>query len=114
MRKVVATASAWTRHSVTTLFSIKTLLEFRDITLARAEEEVGRELVLRIPISETLKVQLAERASTAVATVDPPQPVKSATPDSQQAAASLRATVQEKPGTSLPRVRRELAGGLYV
>jgi len=48
--------------SIKTLVSIKTLLEFRDITLARAEEEVGRELVLRIPPSERLKTELAKRA----------------------------------------------------
>jgi hypothetical protein len=101
-------------NSITTLLSIKTLLEFRDITLARAEEEVGRELVLRIPVSETLKAQLAQRASTAVATIASPQPAKSATPDSRQAAMRLRATVQAKPDNSLPRVRRELAGGQYA
>jgi hypothetical protein len=48
--------------SIKTLLSLKTLLEFRDITLARAEEEVGRELVLRIPVSKTLEAQLAKRA----------------------------------------------------
>jgi Putative bacterial lipoprotein (DUF799) len=49
-------------NSIKTLLSVKTLLEFRDVTLARAEEEVGRELVLRIPVSEMLKTQLAKRA----------------------------------------------------
>jgi len=101
-------------NSITTLLSIKTLLEFRDVTLARAEEEVGRELVLRIPVSETLKAQLAKRASMAVATIAPRQPAKSAPPDSRQSATSLPATVQGKPGSSLPRVRRELAGGQYA
>ena len=42
--------------------SVATLLEFRDITLARAETEVARELVLRIPTSEKLKTQLAAKA----------------------------------------------------
>ena len=42
--------------------SLLTLLEFRDVTLARAEEEVSRELVLRIPISEKLRAQLASDA----------------------------------------------------
>jgi hypothetical protein len=42
--------------------SVMTLLEFRDVTLARAEEEVSRELVLRIPASEKLKQQVADRA----------------------------------------------------
>jgi hypothetical protein len=42
--------------------SVMTLLEFRDVTLARAEEEVSRELVLRIPVSEKLRSELATRA----------------------------------------------------
>jgi hypothetical protein len=42
--------------------SVMTLLEFRDVTLARAEEEVGRELVLRIPVSDKLKDQVAAGA----------------------------------------------------
>ena len=42
--------------------SIMTLLEFRDVTLARAEDEVSRELVLRIPVSDKLQQQLAAKA----------------------------------------------------
>ena len=42
--------------------SALTLLDFRDVALARAEEEVSRELVLRIPVSEKLKEQLAAAA----------------------------------------------------
>jgi len=42
--------------------SALTLLDFRDVALARAEEEVSRELVLRIPVSEKLKQQLAAAA----------------------------------------------------
>ena len=42
--------------------SVMTLLEFRDVTLARAEEEVSRELVLRIPVSDKLRSELASRA----------------------------------------------------
>src|SRR5580692_1251268 len=38
------------------------LLELRDVTLARAEEEDAREIVLRIPRSETLKSELIEEA----------------------------------------------------
>ena len=38
------------------------LLELRDVTLARAEEEDAREIVLRIPRSEKLKSQLIEEA----------------------------------------------------
>ena len=38
------------------------LLELRDVSLARAEEEDAREIVLRIPRSERLKSQLIEEA----------------------------------------------------
>jgi hypothetical protein len=38
------------------------LLELRDVTLARAEEEYAREMVLRIPRSEKLKSELIEQA----------------------------------------------------
>jgi Putative bacterial lipoprotein (DUF799) len=48
--------------AIKTLISLTTFLEFRDVTLARAEEEVGRELVLRIPVSKTLEAQLAKSA----------------------------------------------------
>jgi len=39
-----------------------TLLELRDVTLARAEEEDAREIVLRIPRSTKLESQLVEQA----------------------------------------------------
>lgn len=39
------------------------LLELRDVTLARAEEEAAREIVLRIPRSPRLQSQLIEEAS---------------------------------------------------
>jgi hypothetical protein len=39
-----------------------TLLELRDVTLARAEEEDAREIVLRIPRSEKLMGELIEQA----------------------------------------------------
>ena len=42
--------------------SAMTLLDFRDITLARGEDEVSRELVLRIPVSDKLKQQIADAA----------------------------------------------------
>ena len=42
--------------------SAEALLQLRDVELARAEEEVARELVLRIPQSETLKSEMAESA----------------------------------------------------
>jgi hypothetical protein len=37
-------------------------LQLRDIVLARSEEEVCRELVLRIPVSENLRLQIARQA----------------------------------------------------
>jgi len=40
------------------------LLELRDVTLARAEEEAAREIVLRIPRSEELKSRLIEEAKS--------------------------------------------------
>jgi hypothetical protein len=39
------------------------LLELRDITLARAEEESAREIALRVPRSERLRAELIEEAS---------------------------------------------------
>ena len=39
------------------------LLELRDVTLARSEEETAREIVLRIPRSQRLQNQLIEEAS---------------------------------------------------
>ena len=39
------------------------LLELRDVTLARAEEEDAREIVLRIPRSPRLQSQLVDEAS---------------------------------------------------
>jgi Putative bacterial lipoprotein (DUF799) len=42
--------------------SIESLLQLRDIELARSEEEVCRELVLRIPVSENLRLQIARQA----------------------------------------------------
>src|ERR1700719_3441429 len=40
------------------------LLELRDVTLARAEEEDAREIVMRLPRSEKLRSQLIEEART--------------------------------------------------
>src|SRR5580658_2234889 len=42
--------------------SAESLLQLRDVELARAEEEVARELVIRIPPSETLRRQIASNA----------------------------------------------------
>jgi hypothetical protein len=71
--------------SVKTLLSLKTLLEFRDITLARAEEEVGRELVLRIPVSETLRTRLAKRALENAQAAESEEDARSASQDNPRA-----------------------------
>ena len=42
--------------------SAESLLQLRDVELARAEEEVARELVIRIPPSDTLRHQIASDA----------------------------------------------------
>ncbi len=42
--------------------SAESLLQLRDVELARAEEEVARELVIRIPPSQTLQANLATDA----------------------------------------------------
>jgi hypothetical protein len=42
--------------------SAESLLVLRDIQLARSEEEVCRELVLRVPVSEKLRLQIARQA----------------------------------------------------
>ena len=42
--------------------SAESLLQLRDVVLARAEEEVARELVIRIPRSDTLRARLATEA----------------------------------------------------
>jgi putative lipoprotein DUF799 len=42
--------------------SAASLLQLRDVVLARSEEEVCRELVLRIPVSENLRLLIAQHA----------------------------------------------------
>jgi hypothetical protein len=42
--------------------SAESLLQLRDIELSRSEEEVCRELVKRIPVSENLRLQIAQEA----------------------------------------------------
>ncbi|MGH7914832.1 MAG: GNA1162 family protein [Candidatus Binataceae bacterium] len=42
--------------------SLESLLQLRDVVLARSEEEVCRELVLRIPVSQNLRLQIARQA----------------------------------------------------
>jgi len=43
--------------------SLLSLLRFRDITLARAESEVGHEMVIRLPIAERNVSDLSSRAA---------------------------------------------------
>jgi len=42
--------------------SAESVLQLRDVELARSEQEVCRERVLRIPISENLRLQIAREA----------------------------------------------------
>jgi Putative bacterial lipoprotein (DUF799) len=42
--------------------SAESLLQLRDVVLARSEEEVCREIVLRIPVSERLRLEIARQA----------------------------------------------------
>jgi hypothetical protein len=95
-------------NSIKTLLSVKTLLEFRDITLARAEEEVGRELVLRIPVSETLKMQLAKRGLEKAQEADSDQEGGFANQDNPHAMNTIR------PTTLLLGSRHEHAVGEYT
>jgi Putative bacterial lipoprotein (DUF799) len=44
------------------LNSAESLLQLRDVVLARSEEEVCREVVLRIPVSERLRLEIARQA----------------------------------------------------
>lgn len=61
--------------------SAESLLQLRDIELARSEEEVCRELVLRIPVSESLRLEIARQAlETDVREEDDWAPVAKAAP----------------------------------
>lgn len=42
--------------------SAASLLQLRDVVSTRSEEEICRELVLRIPVSENLRLQIAQQA----------------------------------------------------
>jgi hypothetical protein len=72
--------------------SAASLLQLRDVVLARSEEEVCRELVLRIPVSENLRLQIAQQAlETDAGNQNSTMPVSmtatrgEASPESQQA-----------------------------
>jgi hypothetical protein len=78
--------------------SVMTLLEFRDVTLARAEEEVSRELVLRIPVSDKLRKQMETAAVAHADAVEAAQleadlgPLHNAVPASTDLASSAHVT----------------------
>jgi hypothetical protein len=74
--------------------SAMTLLDFRDVTLARAEEEVSRELVLKIPESQSLKQQMADAAVTHANAVEAEELEADLTP-------SLRRAVDPKADVAL-------------
>jgi Putative bacterial lipoprotein (DUF799) len=76
--------------------SAASLLQLRDVVLARSEEEVCRELVLRIPVSENLRLQIAQQAlETDAGNQNSTMPVSmtatrgEASPDSQQASIDM-------------------------
>jgi hypothetical protein len=76
--------------------SAMTLLDFRDVALARAEDEVSRELVLRIPVSEKLKQQMADAAVAHANEVEASQLEATVPPPSRQTAANSLASKAEK------------------
>jgi hypothetical protein len=83
--------------------SVKTLLEFRDVTLARAEEEVSRELVLRIPASDKLRAELASRAREHAAEAESDDDAHAHQPATVQ---HVLPTDDHFPDASAPQVRR--------
>lgn len=90
--------------------SLESLLQLRDIVLARSEEEVCRELVLRIPVSENLRLQIARQAlETDVRDEHPAMPVamKAADSNSNQAARIETPPVEERATVGSMRARFE-------
>jgi hypothetical protein len=80
--------------------SAAALLQLRDVVLARSEEEVCRELVLRIPVSENLRLQIARQAlETDVRNQDSTMPVSmtSAQAESGPASQSALETSPQEP-----------------
>ncbi len=80
------------------LNSAQTLVDMRDINIARAEDEVCRELVLRIPTSPVLKQRLADEALEAEGRGDAPvvsdpaqEPDSAAKPDPSREAPTAAA-----------------------
>jgi hypothetical protein len=75
--------------------SAASLLQLRDVVLARSEEEVCRELVLRIPVSENLRLQIAQQALETDAGNQNSTPVSmtatrgKSSPESQQASIEM-------------------------
>lgn len=78
--------------------SAELLLQLRDIELARSEEEVCRELVLRIPVSENLRLLIARQAlETDAQKEDTTMPVSMTTSHQAHTSASQPAHVETPP-----------------
>jgi hypothetical protein len=76
--------------------SALTLLDFRDVTLARAEDEVSRELVLRIPVSEKLRQQMADAAVAHANEVEAAQVEANTEPPRQTVLSGLAAKTEKR------------------
>jgi hypothetical protein len=78
--------------------SAASLLQLRDIVLARSEEEVCREMVLRIPVSENLRLQIAQQAlETDAGNENSTMPVSMTSPASGGLPNELASTHQDPP-----------------
>jgi hypothetical protein len=70
-RRYSITVSVATNGTDIGVNSVLNLLMFRDVTLARTEYEVGREIVLRLPIAEHNLVEFHSVAREALGDLDP-------------------------------------------
>lgn len=80
--------------------SAESLLQLRDVELARAEEEVARELVIRIPPSDTLRTQIAINAVRRAREAEEAQ---------EEAIADLKIDVHPMPYAAPPPSANELS-----
>src|SRR6202050_3960515 len=90
--------------------SIMTLLEFRDVHLARAEEEVSRELVLRIPVSDQLQKQMAAKAVQHADEIESQESDASALLDNHDALRAVNESESREPESPLLTSRPEDEG----
>jgi hypothetical protein len=82
--------------------SAEALLQLRDVVLARSEEEVCRELVLRVPVSENLRLQIARQAlETDVRDEESTTPVPVTSAQSEAGPLSQSARVETAPSESV-------------